>query len=307
MENRLESSASTALSRFPREAFCWEEAPEIRISEILLRSIFLDWSRWDSSVWQPSLRTRMFKDIKMTPNIIRKTITETRTTLPHLKQTRILRGVLEPLEGLLEPRKTSWKRAVPTLKTLKNHWFSLNFGDLAALGSLARLGSILEASGRHPGASWRHIGESWRRLGASWRRLGASWSRLGAVLERPGASWRRLEASWRPLANNLARRLPLLEASWSVFERLEDVLEPLLRMEALRFWAAVWAAENGIILRLESLRFWAAESGTCWDGASQKERCDANPPKPEPRRFDFKREYFVLYIFLKVNTIITIY
>ncbi len=34
MENRLESSASTALSRFPREAFCLEEAPEIRISEI---------------------------------------------------------------------------------------------------------------------------------------------------------------------------------------------------------------------------------------------------------------------------------
>ena len=87
---------------------------------------------------------------------------------------------MEPLDVLLEPHKTSRKRAVPTLKTLKNHWFSLAFREFAALGSPARLGSILEAS--------------WRRLGASWRRLGGVFERLGGVLKPLGASWSRLES-----------------------------------------------------------------------------------------------------------------
>ena len=40
------------------------------------------------------------------------------------------------------------------MKTLKNHWFSLHFGALAALGGLLeRLGGILETS--------------WSRLGAA--------------------------------------------------------------------------------------------------------------------------------------------
>ena len=104
----------------------------------------------------------------------------------------VLEGVLELLEGLLEPHKTSWKRALPTLKTLKNHWFSLYFGDLAAFGSLARLGSVLEASEavleglggvlkRLEGvleASWSVLEASWSVLDPSWRRLRASWSVL---------------------------------------------------------------------------------------------------------------------------------
>ena len=113
---------------------------------------------------------------------------------------------MEPLEGLLEPHKTSSKRAVLTLNTLKKHWFSLYFGDLAALGSLVRLGSVFEASEvvleRLGGVleAFRSVLEaSWSVLEASWSVLEPSWSRLRA-------SWRRLEASWSPLASDLARR-----------------------------------------------------------------------------------------------------
>ena len=48
----------------------------------------------------------------------------------------------------------SCKQFGPMLKTLKNHWFSLLFGDLAVLGS------VLEAS-------WSVLEASWSRLGAA--------------------------------------------------------------------------------------------------------------------------------------------
>ena len=53
----------------------------------------------------------------------------------------------------------------------------LHFGDLAALGSFARLGSVLEASSSVLEASWR-------RLGGVLDRLGGILERLGGVLER---------------------------------------------------------------------------------------------------------------------------
>ena len=108
---------------------------------------------------------------------------------------------------------------------------------MGACKSLARLGSILEAS-------LGHLGASWRRLGASWRHLGASWRRLGGVLERIGASWRRLEASWSDLEPSCKRfgpmlktlktigipmfldTRPLVEASWRHLGASWSVLEP---------------------------------------------------------------------------------
>ena len=77
----------------------------------------------------------------------------------------------------------------------ENHWFSLVFREFVALGSLARLGSILEASWavlESVGGVLERLRGILERLGGVLerigRRFGASWRRLGGVLERLGAS-----------------------------------------------------------------------------------------------------------------------
>ena len=92
-------------------------------------------------------------------------------------------------------QNTSVSSHVETQKTLRNHWCSFVFREFAALGSLARLGSILEASW----AVLERLGGVLERLGGILERLGGVLERLGGVLERLGAvlgpSWSVLEAS----------------------------------------------------------------------------------------------------------------
>ena len=102
--------------------------------------------------------------------------------------------------GVMLLPKTLLKTMWPDTENVEKTWVSFMFREFAALGSLARLGSVLDASWSVLEASWRVLEPSWRRLGGV---LEASWS----VLERLRASWRRLGASWRHL-----------EASWSVLE-----------------------------------------------------------------------------------------
>ena len=108
---------------------------------------------------------------------------------------------------------------------MTNHWFSFHFRELATFGSLARLGSILEAS-------WAVL----ERLGGVLERLGGILERLGGVLERLGA---------------------VLEPSWSVLERLRGVLE---RLGALL--QAIWPEAENVEKPLVFLAFWSP--GRSW-------------------------------------------
>ena len=83
----------------------------------------------------------------------------------------------------------------------------LVFREFADFGSLARLGSILEASW----AVLERLGGVLESPGGILERLGGVLERLGGVLERLGAvlepSWRCLEVSWSAVARVLSRRL----------------------------------------------------------------------------------------------------
>ena len=112
-------------------------------------------------------------------------------------------SLLKRLENLL---KTS---CADTENVEKPFVVFLYFGRVASFGSLARLGSIFEASWavlERLGCVLERLGGILERLGGVLERLGgvleASWRRLGGVLECLGASWRRLEASWSPLARD---------------------------------------------------------------------------------------------------------
>ena len=79
----------------------------------------------------------------------------------------------------------SCKRSGPTLETLKNHWFSLFFGDLADLGSVLeaswrRLGSCVGAAAATDAAfdATEAVSKLLRRA------LGSIFSCLEALLER---------------------------------------------------------------------------------------------------------------------------
>ena len=86
------------------------------------------------------------------------------------------------------------KTSCADIENVENHWFSFVFREFADLGSLARLGSILEAS-------WAVL----ERLGGVLERLGGILERLGSVLERLGGVLKRLGASCSLRASDLAR------------------------------------------------------------------------------------------------------
>ena len=92
-----------------------------------------------------------------------------------------LGGILEASRSVLELPKTLLKAMWPDTEIVEEPLVFLVFRELAAFGSLARFGCVLEAS-------WSVLEASRRCLGGVLERLGGVLERLRGVLKRLGAS-----------------------------------------------------------------------------------------------------------------------